>query len=91
MKAFVIKINGKKACTAGVGDDGVLTAIVSWVARDGQGMLDCKVGGLLTKSDKHVEWRTPPFRLGDEFSVGVVEAAGVDKPTIRTRSGEEGG
>lgn len=33
MKCFEIKINGKKICTAGVGDEGVLTAIVSLFMR----------------------------------------------------------
>jgi hypothetical protein len=31
MKCFEVTINGKKVCTAGVGDDGVFTAIVALV------------------------------------------------------------
>jgi hypothetical protein len=37
MKAFEVFINGHRLCLAGVGDNGVLSAIVNWVggpARD---------------------------------------------------------
>jgi len=33
MRAFEVYINGERACLAGIGDDGVLTAIVSWVSK----------------------------------------------------------
>jgi len=33
MKCFEVTINGQKVCTAGIGDDGVLTSILSLVAK----------------------------------------------------------
>ena len=34
MRAFEVSINGKRACRAGVGDQGVLIAIVTWASKD---------------------------------------------------------
>ena len=50
MRAFRIYLNGKKLCLAGIGDDGVLSAIVNWVATDREGDLFLHVGGLLSPS-----------------------------------------
>jgi hypothetical protein len=33
MRAFEVHVNGQRACIAGIGDDGVLTAIVSWASK----------------------------------------------------------
>src|SRR5262249_30241625 len=49
VKAFVVRVNGKRLCTAGVGPNGVLTAIVNWVGggprRDAEGDFGFHVGG----------------------------------------------
>lgn len=62
MKCFEVTINGEKVCTAGVGDDGVLTSIVSFVKRNTASdesaesqnngcseSLDLRVGGLANR------------------------------------------
>jgi hypothetical protein len=36
MIAFELYLNGKKPCTAGVGNDGVLSAHVTWVRSTGE-------------------------------------------------------
>jgi hypothetical protein len=59
MIAFEVSLNGKRVCTAGVQDFGVLSAIVSWVrrrpaqSRDGKTIeeeLTVEVGGLVTEA-----------------------------------------
>ena len=36
MRAFEVYLNDQKLYLAGVGDDGVLTTIVNWVAKNGR-------------------------------------------------------
>ncbi len=47
MRAFRVYLNGKKLCVAGVGDDGVLSAIVDCVGRSGGTDTSLHIGGLL--------------------------------------------
>ena len=79
MRAFKVTLNGKKLCLAGVGERGVLTAIVDWVAQDRGEELSLQVGGLANEA--HLKWtRQKRLRVGDEIRVKIVEAASVDKP-----------
>ena len=56
MLAFEIQINGKKKCTAGIGEPGVLTTTLTWVLgetetgrrRDRETMV-VRVGGLVSR------------------------------------------
>jgi len=65
VKCFEVTINGKKVCTAGIGDDGVLTSILSLVAKSQTGSrltseiekgdpfesLNLRVSGIATPKD----------------------------------------
>jgi hypothetical protein len=96
MRAFVVYLNGRRLCTAGVGDQGVLTVNVTWVRREGprtlskrsdsvEEELGLEVGGLITSSDEHVRWRQRPIGVGDEVRIEVVESKSVDRPRHRER------
>jgi len=79
MRAFKVLLNGKKLCLAGVGERGVLTAIVDWVSQDRGEHLSLHVGALANET--HLEWTRPQrLRVGDEIRVKIVETASVDKP-----------
>jgi len=79
MRAFKISLNGKNLCLAGVGERGVLTAIVDWVAQDRGEELSLQVGGLA--NEEHLKWTGQKLlHVGDEIRVKIVEAASVDKP-----------
>jgi hypothetical protein len=86
MRAFKISVNGKKLCVAGIGDEGVLSAIVNWVAgvrgkSRGDGDLFLHVGGLVSPTNVHVAWATQkPLQIGDEIRIKVVETPVVDEP-----------
>jgi hypothetical protein len=92
MRAFQVYLNGKRLCTAGVGDDGVLTAIVTWVrgARNtpshrsklvqGEDIF-IEVGGLISPRREHVSWLQRSLRLGDDVRITVVERTSVDRPS----------
>ena len=85
MLTFEDHLNGKKVCTAGIGEPGVLTSIVTWVLGDGQGRpkgkeeLDIRVGGLVSRTEEHLDWLTRRLRRGDEISIRIIEASAPDR------------
>jgi hypothetical protein len=95
MRAFELYVNGKKIGTAGVGDYGVLSAIVTWVGRTGRTPLAKRkrtvedvgvvLGGLISETEEHLRWHQQPLGIGDEVSVKVIEAASVDRPRHRQK------
>jgi hypothetical protein len=96
MPVFQVYLNGKKVCTAGVGELGVLSAHVTWVRRKGEHTLTRKphiveeeltlhVGGLVTPREEHVRWLDHNLKAGDEVSIRVGEDAPVDRPRSRER------
>ncbi|HTW59383.1 MAG TPA: hypothetical protein VMD99_14725 [Terriglobales bacterium] len=87
MRAFTVHLNSKKLCVAGVGDDGVLTAIVNYVARQGASDMFLQVGGLHSSTGEHVRWiEQRPLRAGDEIRVRIVDVASVDAPKKKRRT-----
>ena len=95
MRAFVTYLNGRKLCTAGVGADGVLSAILTWTGPVGsrarseqRGILEelfLDVGGLISPADEHVRWRHHRIKVGDEICIKVVESTRVDPPRHREK------
>ena len=84
MTALEVFINGHRVCLAGVGDNGVLHAIVNWVGgldRDETPRLS--VGGLDCDTDQHLSWKVPSIGVGAEILVRVVETTSVDPPSER--------
>ena len=96
MPVFHVHLNGKKVSTAGVGDLGVLTAIISWVRRKGEHTLAKKpdsveeeltlsVGGLISPAEEHVRWLERDLKVGDEVRITVAENSKIDRPRSRKR------
>jgi hypothetical protein len=85
MRAFQVELNGKRICTAGVGADGVLTAILDYVGGERGDRLSLSVGGLTSPAHEHVIWRQVGLKVGDLVAVKVVEAESIDKPRKRYR------
>jgi hypothetical protein len=85
MRAFKVSLNGTNLFVAGVGDTGVLSAIVNWVANDQAEDLFLQVGGLANQ--QNIDWTgVKRLRVGDEIRVRIVEASSVDKPIRRRRT-----
>lgn len=86
MRAFEIHRNGEKLYVAGIGENGVLTAIVCFAAGKGSIDLHLQVGGLVSRSAEHVTWiRQRPLQVGDKIQVKIVETDFVDPPKTRVR------
>jgi hypothetical protein len=95
MTVFDVYLNGRKICRAGVGEDGVLTAIVTWARLTGTAArtarrlgrraeeTNLQVGGLA--DDTHRRWAGRNLKAGDRVTVAVVKANEFDAP-IRQQS-----
>ena len=86
MRAFDVYLNQKRLCRAGIGDDGVLTTTINWVAGKGRADLFLQVGGLVSPQDEFVNWvGQKRLRVGDRIQIEVVDVKLVDEPTSRKR------
>jgi hypothetical protein len=101
MISFQISIDGRKICTAGVGDAGVTSVTASWVRRPSpepasddavsgrfEEELTLDVGGLTHDPDGasvHVSWLRQPLRVGQQVTIAVVDTTAVDAPRTRER------
>ena len=96
MIAFDVFLNRKKLARAGVGSDGVLTAITTWVRRrapESPGKrshwerdLNFNLGGYRsTNGDvgEHFKWEDRKLKAGDVLTIKVINAARVDEPRLR--------
>ena len=89
MHCFEVRLNGARATLAGVGDDGVMSAIVDWVRRKGQpaAELELSVGGL--DDEAHLRWiEQRSLKVGDRVEIIIVEASQPDVPRREPRQGE---
>jgi hypothetical protein len=101
MIAFDVSIDGRKACTAGVGPLGVTSLSVSWVRRPSRNPetgepirdsfeeeLTLDVGGLTHDPDGaavHLRWLREALRPGQQITLTVVETESADPPRTRER------
>jgi hypothetical protein len=93
MTVFDVYLNDRKCCRAGVGDDGVLTAIVDWVKLTGPAAREARrrrqpveetrlhVGGL--GHGAHHSWLERHLRTGDRVAIVVGKARSADRPVDR--------
>jgi hypothetical protein len=93
MIAFEVHLNGKKVCTAGVGEIGVLSTILSWrgsqpYEKGGPPVpeyLRLDIGGIDGGSREHVRWLDRKIKRGDIITIKVVETNAATKPRERER------
>ncbi|HWB11137.1 MAG TPA: hypothetical protein VG826_18050 [Pirellulales bacterium] len=92
MICFDILVNGRKLCTAGVGDPGTLHAHIIWVLRHGQfdysgtPGTDDETIGLTVDGDSYgrqecLSWPNTNLKAGDEVTIRVVDLESADEPT----------
>ena len=96
MIAFDVFLNRKKLARAGVGSDGVLTAITTWVRRRAPKRrgkrpqwdrdLSFSLGGYRSANGdvgEHFKWEDRKLKPGDVLTIKVITAAHVDEPRRR--------
>lgn len=96
MKCFVIYVNDIQVCTAGVGEFGVLTTVVTWVRRRAdmrpagfdelqwdQEELNLDVGGNALDGhgvDQSANWVAQDLSTGDCIRIEIVDRDKCDPP-----------
>jgi hypothetical protein len=95
MIVFDVFLNKRKLCRAGVGADGVLNAIVSWVRLTGEAARTARrlrkpaeemrlhVGGL--RDQTHQRWPERALKIGDTVTITVGSAQKFDRPQTHKR------
>jgi hypothetical protein len=83
MRVFQVYINGKRRCLAGIGNDGVLSAIATLVVSPGRREMMLSVSGLINPANEHVRWLDRKLRVGDEIKIKFSEGVLADKPKSR--------
>jgi hypothetical protein len=100
MTVFDVYVNERKCCRAGVGPDGVLTALVNWVKLSGDAARTARrlrhpietsrleVAGL--RRGTHRSWLDRDLKVGDRVAIAVSAAGRADRPArqYRTQSRE---
>jgi hypothetical protein len=96
MTVFDVYLNDRKCCRAGVGSDGVLTAIINWVKLTGPAARTARrlrqpleesrihVGGL--RKDTHRSWLQRDLSVGDRVAIVVGKARTADRPVRQRRT-----
>ena len=82
MTAFEIHLNGQEKCVAGLNEAGVVVSAITWVRGKNGEDLSFRVGGLVSRTKKHVHWLQRPLKAGDEVRIVVVEKARADRPKV---------
>jgi hypothetical protein len=101
MIAFKVSLNGKRVCTAGAEDLGVLSTIISACGKPGKKSIPYRpnedsryvsysVGGLTSrgngKQDFHLNWKSAKLlKVGDVVQVEVLETKTVDRAKSRKK------
>ena len=84
MTAFEVHLNGRKTCTAGLGEAGVVVSNVTWwrgvAQKKTKEDLAFRVSGLISQTRTHVDWFNCRLAVGDEVKILVVEKSKVDRP-----------
>ena len=97
MIAFDVFLNRKKLARAGIGSNGVLTAMTTWIRRARRSggnqrlarwdqALSFSLGGYRsTKGDvgEHLNWEDRRLKVGDLLTIKVITAERVDQPRRR--------
>lgn len=101
MIGFEISVDDQRVCTAGISGLGALSVIATWVRRASleapsdenrsehyEEELTLDVAGLADDVDGanvNVKWLERSLRVGQRFTVTIVDTTHVDEPTTRRR------
>ena len=88
MRAFEVHLNGKRLCVAGIGDQGVLNALISLMLGQNRNEVRLEVGGLSLPFKEYLTWKRRKLKVGDEIRIRVCEASSIDRPKERIQQVE---
>lgn len=84
MTAFEVHLNGRKTCTAGLGEAGVVASNMTWWSGVAQkkmkGALEFRVSGLISWTCTRVDRFSRRLPVGGEVKIVVIKKSKVDCP-----------
>jgi hypothetical protein len=84
MVALEVFVNGDRVCLAGVGEKGILSAIIDWAdSPHGESETSLSVSGLDSSTGEHLHWNVPSVGMATEVLARFVDASVVDSPAKR--------
>lgn len=92
MLAFELSVNGKRLCTAGIDETGVLAANITWVlgaVGEPDEHVSVTLGGLRSRVSEHLRWLNHPLKRNDLVTVRIVETDKVDRPRSRKKESQK--
>jgi hypothetical protein len=87
MRAYEVFLNGKRLCVAGIGNDGYISAYVTYQSDPNATWID--VMGLENRKKLYVRWTRTDLRNGDEVLLKIVDRKSVDKYKVIRRHDEK--
>ena len=80
MRGLEVLLNGKKLCTAGIDQAGVLNAMVDvvWRKPKAEYAMHLRVGG--KQGDDHRRWAGTDLAIGYKITIRVVDKQSIDVP-----------
>jgi hypothetical protein len=78
MRAFEIRLNGKKLCVAGLEEGMLLFGLFCAENKRGQGSVGLNMTGMLLNQET-VRWEHRVLRMNDEVRIKIAETRKVDK------------
>jgi hypothetical protein len=90
MLAFAIYINGRKSCTIGLNEPGVVTTNLTWVRGQKESKqeaddLFAMASGLVSRTGTHLTWIQRQIKIGDVIEIKIIEAEDISKPKFKRR------
>jgi hypothetical protein len=79
MRAFEVSLNGKRLCVAGIGDSGVLIAVIDYIVGQYRNEMRLDVSGLISPTHEYVTWNRRKVKVGDEVRIKIIETTAIDR------------
>jgi hypothetical protein len=77
MLTFEIFLNGRRLTSAGIGKDGYISAVITYLSEKNR--TDIDIVGLLASKKLYVRWVRRPLHTGDEVRIKIIDKKTVDK------------
>ncbi len=82
MRAFEIRLNGKRLCIAGIQEGMLLCSVACTENRNGQGPVGLSMTGTSYLKEELVQWQHRTVRTNDLIQIKIIETDKVDKPKL---------
>lgn len=82
MRAFEIRLNGKRLCIAGIEDGMLLCSVACTENKNGRGDVGLGMTGTSFLKEEVFRWQNRTLRMNDVVRVKIIETNKVDKPKL---------